>query len=69
MPIKLFVKSWVGNLWNISGFGIIHKVRFYKVSLNAASCQTADSTLSVRTLKLPELKGLKQLSDDWLYKI
>ena len=48
-----------GNLWNISGFGIIYKVRFDKVSLNAASCQTAYSTVSVHTSKEPELKGLK----------
>ncbi len=49
------------NIWNISGFGIIYKVRFDKVSLNAASCQTADSTVSVCTSKEPELKGLKKL--------
>ena len=49
----------MGNLWNISGFGIIYKGCFDKVSLNAASCQTADSTVSVRTSKEPELKGLK----------
>ena len=49
----------LSNLWNISGFGIIYKVNFDKVSLNAASCQTADSTVSVRTSKEPELKGLK----------
>ena len=30
-----------------------------KVSLNAASCQTADRTVSVRTSKELELKGLK----------
>ncbi len=57
MPIKLFLKSWV-SLKNISGFGIIYKVRFEKGSLNAASYQTADSTVSVRTSKEPELKGL-----------
>ena len=45
----------LGNLWNVSGFGIIYKVR----SLNTASCQMADSKLSVRTSKEPELKGLK----------
>ncbi len=33
--------------------------RFDKVSLNAASYQTADSTVSVCTSKEPELKGLK----------
>ena len=38
----------MGDLWNISGFGIIYKV---------SSCQTADST--VCTSKEPELKGLK----------
>ena len=58
MPIKLaFLK--LGNLWNISVFGIIYKVCFDKVSLNAASCQTADSTVYVCTSKEPELKGLK----------
>ena len=51
MPIKLFFK--LGDLW------IIYKVRFDKVSLNAASCQTAESTESVHTLKEPEMKGLK----------
>ncbi len=53
-----------GNLRNISGFGIIYKFHFDKVSLNAASCQTANSTVSVCTSKEPELKGFKQLSDD-----
>ena len=48
----------MGNLSNISGFGIIYKGCFDKVCLNAASCQTAD-TVSVRTSKEPELKGLK----------
>ncbi len=59
MPIKLFFRSWV--LFEIlgSGFGMIYKVRFDKVSLNTASCQTADSTVYVRTSKEPELKGLK----------
>ncbi len=58
MPIKLvFLK--LGYLWNISGFGIIYKVRFDKVSLNAASCQTADSTVSVCTSIEPEMKDLK----------
>ena len=52
------------NLSNISGFGIIYKVRFEKVPLNAASCQTADSKLAVRTSKEPELKGLKTTSND-----
>ena len=49
----------LGYLWNINGFGIIYKVNVDKVSLNAASCQTADSTVSVRTSKEPEFKGLK----------
>ena len=49
----------MGNLWNISGFGTIYKVRFDEVSLNTASCQMADSTVSVQTSKEPELKGLK----------
>ncbi len=31
--------------------------RFDKVSLNVASCQTADSKVSVRTSKETELKG------------
>ena len=54
---KIFHDFW--QFWNISGFGIIYKVRFDKVSLNAASCQTADSIVSVRTSKELELKGLK----------
>ena len=33
--------------------------RFDNVSLKSASCQTASSTLSVRTSKEPELKSLK----------
>ena len=49
----------MGYLWNISGFGIIYNVCFEQVSLNAASCQTADSKVSVRTSKELELKGLK----------
>ncbi len=50
MPIKpVFFK--LGYLWNISGFGIVYKILFDKVSLNVASCQTADSTVSVRTSK------------------
>ncbi len=49
----------MGNSWNISGFGIIYTVRFDKISLNAANCQTAESTLSVCTSKEPELKCLK----------
>ena len=58
MPIKLvFLK--LDYLWNISGFGINYKVRFDKVSLNAVSCQTADSTVSVCISKEPELKDLK----------
>ncbi len=48
----------------INGFGIIYKVRFDKLSLNAASCQTADSTVSVHTSLEPALKGLKKLSVD-----
>ncbi len=58
MPIKLFFWK-LGKLWIISGFGIIYKGLFDKVSLNAASCHTADSTLSVCTLKELGLKGLK----------
>ena len=58
MPIKL-VYLKLGYLWNISGFGIIYNVRFDQVSLNAVSCQTADSTVSVCTSKEPELKSLK----------
>ncbi len=44
---------------NNSRFGIIYNVRFDKVSLNVASCQTADSAVSVCTSKDLELKGLK----------
>ncbi len=54
----------MGNLWNISWFEIIYKVCFDKVSLDAASWHTAESTVSVCTSKEQELKGLKQLSDD-----
>ena len=57
MPIKLV-------FLNICGFGIIYNVRFDQVSLNAVSCQTADSTVSVCTSKEPEMKGLKQLCYD-----
>ena len=49
----------MGKFINISEFGIIYKVRFDKLSLNAASCQTADSILFVRISKELELKGLK----------
>ena len=53
-----FSKVWYSL--NISGFGIIYKVCFDKVSLNAASCQTADSmTVSIHTSKEPEVKGRK----------
>ncbi len=48
----------MGNLWNISGY-VIYKGCFDKISLNAASCQMAYSTVSVHTSKEPELKGLK----------
>ncbi len=58
MPIKVvFLK--LGYLWNISRFGIICKVRFDKVSLNAASYQTAGSLSSVRISKESKLKDLK----------
>ena len=43
--------QWIWN--NLQGF------RFDKVSLNADSCQTAASTVSVCTSKEPELKDLK----------
>ncbi len=49
----------LGNLWKFSGFGIIYKVRFDKVSLNTASYQTADRTVSVCTSKEPGLKVLQ----------
>ncbi len=35
-------------------------VRFDKVTLNAGSCQMADSTLAFRTSKEPKLKGLRK---------
>ncbi len=49
----------LGNLWNIRGYGIIYKGRSDQVYLNTASCQTADSTLSVCISKEPELEGLR----------
>ena len=49
----------LGKIQIISGFGIIYKVRFDKVPLNAASYQTADSTLSLCISNEPGLKGLR----------
>ena len=62
----IFLKK--GDLWSISGFGIIYKVCFYEVYLNAASCQTADSTVSICTSKEPELKGLKRSCNSQVLK-
>ncbi len=40
-------------------FNILQRYCYDKVSLNAARCQTAYSTLYIRISKEPELKGLK----------
>ena len=54
MPIKLFFKSWVI-------FEILVDLDNLQGSFWQSICQTADSTVSVRTSKEPELKGLKTM--------
>ena len=48
------------NFRKIAGFTPIHTLGLCldKISLNAASCPTTDSTDSARTLIEPELKGI-----------
>ncbi len=58
MPIKLFFLSWV-IFEIIVDFEQFTRFRFDKVSLNAVSCQTADSIVFIHTSKETELKGLK----------
>ena len=60
MLIKLVFLIWV-IFKLLEDFGIIYKVRFEKIylKLNAARCQTANSTESVRTSKKPKFSDDK----------